>query len=96
MLLEFQLISTGLTTSGFFNQVDVEISSAFKKTDSRLIRIKNILIADSPEDFSNQVIKILKSKEVHDQLSSNGKQFFKNALPFTNDMIGAELQLGCW
>jgi len=31
----------------------------------------------------------------NDTRSSNGKQIFKNALPFTNDKLGAVLQLVC-
>ena len=38
---------------------------------------EHLLIADSSSDFANQVIRLLKSNILRDQLSANGKQFVK-------------------
>ncbi len=38
---------------------------------------EHILVADTPDAFANQVIRLLKNKALRDQLSVNGKQFVK-------------------
>ena len=39
---------------------------------------EHLLVADSPGTFADQVIRLLKDKTLHDQLSANGKRFVKD------------------
>ncbi len=50
---------------------------------------ENILIADNPQNFSDQVVMLLKNKEMRDKLSANAREFV--AEHYSWEIIGRQL-----